>query len=324
LPKVLKLGHVEKIEPEEENFLDYVQGRIIGVGMSTCVYKKRRGAALYTYANMSRQANPITFEKLYSGGEDSIDDVVKVIEKVFLNTLQPWLAGEAQTNCESTLYQTYNLAPDWNKICQGVRDLGFDPDAHYFDYPGRRFPNPLKETLKWFETRADRPIYTKDAIVHGDLNSRNILIDGHQNVYVIDFAKTTRDHFLRDFCKLEAEILFCLTPISWADDVEQIIALAEALLFDEHGEPFKYLRDLLQVDIDENMAPWLERAWRSIKTLREIADQTIGPSRIELEAEQYYLGLLHHALDTLRYKQCSPDTKRYALIFAFLLCRALR
>ena len=320
--KVLKLGPEGKIKREEENFLDFVQDSIDNIRMSKCEYEGRRGAALYTYANMSRKKS-VTFEEFYSGEKHSIDDVLWVIKEVFLNTLQPWLDG-AQTNRESTLYQTYNLDQDWHRIRQGVRDLGFDPDADYFDYPGRRFPNPLKEARELFKNRADRRIYTKYAIVHGDLNSRNILIDGNRNVFVIDFAKTKRDHSLRDFCKLETEILFCLTPISWPDDIEQIVALAEALLFDEHGEPFEYLMDLLQVDSIKNMGPHLERAWRSIKTLREIAYRAIGTPKTELGAEQYYLGLLHHTLDTLRYEQCSPDSKQYALIFASLLCRALR
>lgn len=320
LSKVLKLGPGEKIKREEENYIDFVRDSILGVRMSKCEYEKGRGAALYTFANMSRRET-VTFEELFSDAECNIDDVVMVIREVFLNTLQPWLSG-AQTSRTSYLYRTYDLAQDWSKICQGVNDLGLDPDAHYFDCLGRRFPNPLKQALKWFEARADSPIYTKHAIVHGDLNSRNILIDGNQNVFVIDFAKTRRDHFLRDFCKLEAEIMFCLIQMP-ADDTEHVIALAEALLLDENGEPFEYLRDLLQVNVVENTALHLERAWRSIRALREIASQAIGPSRVELEAEQYYLGLLHHTLDTLRYEQCDRHSKQHALISASLLCRAL-
>jgi len=44
--------------------------------------------------------------------------------------------------------------------------------------------------------------------VHGDLNARNILIDGAQNVHAIDFSTFKEGLLAKDFARLETEILF--------------------------------------------------------------------------------------------------------------------
>jgi len=322
-PMVLKLGLRRKIEAEERNYRYFVQRPIGSTGvLMGSEYKEERGAILLTYARMSR-GKAFTFEEFYSDVErNTADNVAVVVGEVFQNALQPWLEG-ARLNPHSCLYQRYNLAEDWQKICQAVSDLGFALDTDYFDCLEQRFPNPLKEAQEWFKVRRDWECIARDAIVHGDLNSRNILIDSKRNVFVIDFSKTGWSHLLRDFCKLEAEIKFCLTRLHCDDDIEQAIALEEKLLLAANGERFETLKNLLNVNPVENADPRLERARCSVVALRQIASQAMGLQVTE-PAEQYYLGLLHYTLDTLRYKQCDRNSKLYALISVSLLCRALR
>jgi hypothetical protein len=322
-PMVLKLGLHRKIKAEERNYRRFVQRPIGSTGvLMGDEYEGERGAILFTYARMSR-GKALTFEEFYSdAGRNTADNVAAVIGEVFQNALQPWLEG-SRPNTHSRLYQTYSLVEDWNKICQAVSDLGFALGADYFDCLERRFPNPLKETQEWFEVRRDRECITRDAIIHGDLNSRNILIDSNRNVFIIDFAKTRWSHLLRDFCKLEAEIKFCLTRLYHNEDIEQAVALETELLLATNEEPFETLESLLNVNPVENTNPHLERARRSVVALRQIASHAMGLQVTE-PAEQYYLGLLHYTLDTLRYAQCDPNSKLHALISASLLCRALR
>lgn len=319
---VLKLGPRRKIEAEVQNYRTFVEPFIGNtVVLRGDEYEGERGAILFTYASM--RGKTVTFEEFYSDVKrNTVDDVVVVIEELFQNTLQPWLTG-ALPNPRSRLYQTYSLAEDWEEIRQAASDLGFDLGDGRFNCLGRRFPNPLKEAQEWFETRQGWECKTKETISHRDPNSRNILIDGHKNVFVIDFAKTRPDHLLRDFCKLEAEIKFCLTRLHCDDDIEQAIALEEELLLAANGERFETLKSLLNVNPVENINPHLERVRRSVVALREIASQAMGLQVTE-PAEQYYLGLLHYTLDTLRYEQCDRNSKLYALISASLLCRALR
>ena len=321
-PMVLKLGPRRKIEAEEQNYQTFVEPYIGStVILRGAKSEGQRGAILFTYASMRGKA--LTFEEFYSDAKrNTVDDVVTVIKELFQNTLQLWLTG-AQPNPCSRLYQTYSLAEDWEEIRQAVSDLGFDPNANRFDCLGRRFPNSLKEAQEWFKVRQGWECETMETIGHRDPNSRNILIDGNRNVFVIDFAKTGRDHLLRDFCKLEVEIKFCLTRLYCDDDIKQAIALEEELLLDANGERFETLKNLLNVNPVENTNPRLERARRSVTTLRQIASHAMGLQVIG-PAEQYYLSLLHYTLDTLRYEQCDRNSKLYALISASLLCRALR
>jgi hypothetical protein len=321
-PMILKLGPRRKIEAEVQNYRIFVEPFVGNtVVLRGAEYEGQRGAILFTYASM--QGKALTFEELYTDAKrNNVDDVVEVIKELFQNTLQLWLAG-ALPNPHSRLYQTYSLTEDWEEIRQAVSDLGFDPDTNRFDCLGRRFSNPLKEAQKWFKVRQGWECETMETIGHRDPNSRNILIDGNQNVFVIDFAKTGRDHLLRDFCKLEAEIKFCLTRLHCDDDIEQAIALEEELLLAANGEPFTNLESLLNVNPVENADQSLERARRSVVVLRRIASRSMGLQVIG-PAEQYYLSLLHYTLDALRYEQCDRNSKLYALISASLLCRALR
>lgn len=319
---VLKLGDRSKIKTEEQNYNTFVKPYIgHTVELIRTEYKGKRGAILFTYANL--RGKTLTFEECYSDAKrNTIDDVVAVIEELFQNTLRLWLAG-AQPNPCSYLYQTYSLpTEDWEEICKAVSDLGFDLGANYFNCLGRHFPNPLKETQEWFRDRQGQKFKTMETICHRDANSRNILIDGNRNVFVIDFAKTERDHLLRDFCKLEAEIKFCLTRLHGDDDIERAVALEEELLF-TNREPFADLESLLHVNPVVNSNPRLERARSSVAALRHIASQAMG-MEVNKPTKQYYLGLLHYTLNSLRYDQCDRNSKLYALISASLLCQALR
>jgi hypothetical protein len=320
-PMILKLGPRRKIEAEVQNYRTFVEPFIGNtVVLRGAEYEGGRGAILFTYASIRGKA--LTFEEFYLDAKRNTTEVVAVIKELFQNTLRPWLAA-ALPNPHSRLYQTYSLAEDWVEIHQAVSDLGFDPNANRFECLGQRFPNPLNEAQEWFRVRQGREFRSMETIGHRDPNSRNILIDGNRNVFVIDFAKTGRDHLLRDFCKVEVEIKFCLTRLHCEDDIEQTVALEQGLLLAANGEPFETLESLLNVNPIENTVPCLERVRRSVVELRQIASRAMG-FQVTEPAEQYYLGLLHYTLDTLRYEQCDRNSKLYALISASLLCRALR
>lgn len=315
---VLKLGPRRKIEAEEQSYRLFVESFLNTIGLRGTQYEGRRGAILFTYASMWGKA--LTFEEFYADAERD-DDVAAIIKALFKNSLWSWLEG-AQPNPQSHLYQTYSLAADWDEICRVASDLGFDPDADFLNCLGQQFHNPLKQAQRLFDVRHGRKCETRETISHGDLNSRNILIDGNRNVFVIDFAKTRRSHLLRDFCKLEAEIKFCLTRLQGNADVAQAILLEKELLF-ANEEPFADLKRLLEVNPAANTDARLERLRRSVVALRQIASQAMS-LQVSGLAEQYYLGLLHYTLDTLRYAQCNPSSKLYALISASWLSQALR
>src|SRR5262249_56562533 len=65
--------------------------------------------------------------------------------------------------------------------------------------------------------------------VHGDLNAANILVDAHDNVWVIDFFQAGRGHVLKDLAKFENDLLYLLTPIDDDAQLREAITITLAL-----------------------------------------------------------------------------------------------
>jgi hypothetical protein len=70
------------------------------------------------------------------------------------------------------------------------------------------------------------------------LNGANIILDAHENVWLIDFFHTHRSHVLRDLVKLENDILYIYTPVQDADALELGMRFSDFLLsIDDLGMP---------------------------------------------------------------------------------------
>jgi hypothetical protein len=218
------------------------------------------------------------------------------------------------------LYRDYRLDDqEWSRIKGAISDLDLDPHADYFDKIDLR--NPLTEIMSLFDQRHNKSFNTRQTTVHGDLNARNILIDSKDNIFVIDFAKTRKDCLLRDFCKLETEIAYCLTRLPDNAALQHAVELGKNLLLDGNGHPFATLKSLFAAGPDLSSNDRFARMTRSIREIRYQAGQAIRNDTGS--AEQYYLMLLYHTLDVLRYQQCDRRSKLFALHSVVSLCDAL-
>lgn len=323
LSTVLKLGPRDKIETEEERYTKFVRNRLVVTPLITTEYDEEqgRGALLYPYAALP-DGQSVTFEKLYKEASDT-QKVTKIIKTLFDSRLNKWFET-ASSSDHQYLYRNYNLNErEWDRIKEAIKGLDFDPDAQSFPELNLDY-NPLKVAQGLFENRQDREFSTKLAVVHGDLNSRNILIDSNDNVFLIDFAKTGEDHILRDFYRLEVEIKYVLTELSHDGDVQYVVDLDRKLVLDHNGQQFSTLEELLIINpqLVDGLLPKFDRMLRSIKALRQRAARVMGLD-IHQPPEEYYIGLLHYTLDVLRYQQCDNLSKRFALQSVVILCQAL-
>lgn len=141
--------------------------------------------------------------------------------------------------------------------------------------------------------------------VHGDLNGANVLVDGRENVWIIDYFHTGRGHVLKDLAKLENDLLYIYTPI--ADDeaaMDEALSITRALRAVEdlgaelperiggvHSEPFR-------------------RAWHALRTLRSIGARLVRSDR---DPQQLRIALLRYAVHTLSFDESSPRQKKWAL-----------
>jgi hypothetical protein len=321
---VLKLGQADQIREEADNYRRYVYKQIATTPLWNTAYRGRQGALLYPYATLTHGRSK-TFEELYSQASDT-DQVTTIINRLFHDTLKAWF-DIALPDTNQCLYQDYGLnGREWNRIEEAIKNLGLDPGADSF--PKLHLShNPLKAAKSLFDERQGWTFETKLATVHGDLNARNILLDSNNNIFLIDFAKTGKDHFLRDFCRLEVEIKFVLTRLSHDEDVEVAVDFDRKLLLEEKGQPFSTWSDLLTVSARLNgysvsASDRFDCMLKSIKVLRQSASD-VGMLGIDPRPDQYYIGLLHYTLDALRYQQCGDLSKRFAIQSVATLCQAL-
>jgi hypothetical protein len=326
-PSVVKLGPFKKIQDEAENYDKYVKNFVGNAPeLRELQYDKddTRGGLRFSYARMEGEVS--TFEDFFLTRKN---DACWIIGKAFSKNVLG-LCFQPRPLEKRCLYrEDYRLGErDWSRIINAVEASELlEVEGDDFAFGGQTYRNPLKEAKEWFgleednKNRWSEPFDTITTVVHGDLNSRNILIDDNDNVFVIDFAKTGPGHILKDFCKLEVEIKFCLTRLVTEADIKRAVDWEKRLLFAEGGKRQEDLRGLLT--IAEGDLGFDKATTDCIRQLRQEASDVTGPL-LNGSPDQYYLGLLHYTLDTLRYEQCDRNSKLYALISASLLCRALR
>lgn len=319
-PLILKLGSEDKVRSEADKYVKYVKDQIPAVELKGQAYEEPQGALLFGFATM--EGNSITFEQFLLDRERSNAEVATIARRLYTNTLGAWHAGRAgvrQRLCEANYILTDR---DWERIASAIRELGFDPKANRFEEVD--LLNPFNSAQKLFEERRGQVFEIQQSIVHGDLNARNILIDANQNVFVIDFAKTSRDCLLRDYCKLEIEIKFCLTKLLGPEDLLRAIEIEKQLLLDNNSQKFPTLRGLLEANVPQRNQ--LERMLQTVRTIRTVALDMMGPlaSAGPGSSEPYYIILLHYTLDALRYQQTDRWSKLFVLNSAAMICRALQ
>jgi protein-tyrosine phosphatase len=143
--------------------------------------------------------------------------------------------------------------------------------------------------------------------VHGDLNAANILVDAHDNVWVIDFFHAGRGHVLKDLAKFENDLLYLLTPID--DDAQLREAISITVALREVADLRAPLADLP----DDVRSPHLVRAWEILRVLRSTISQVCHDDRNPL---QYQVAALRYAVHTLGFPEPSRLQKESALVAA--------
>lgn len=321
---VVKVGSEGKLQPEVENFERYVREYVGNTAALLNVTQRGRRMALrWAYASFIGERVQTLAEYAETGAA-----LVPVIEELFSSrSTLGLLLSTPRRHTDYALYREYSWTPrDWQRILQTTHDLldgdAFQPYLPFMDTPT---PNPLAALVRWCDpetssgTRAQATFDVPIATIHGDLNSRNILIDERGAIFVIDFAHAGPGHLLRDFARLETELLLVLDQPTDESGIQARVQQAHTLLCAD-GRPCSTLRELLSVrpgsyeNADGRVA--------AIFALRRQAHDLAGPW-LSTPAAAYLVALLHATLDTLRYAQCAPPTKRTALLIASRLCQML-
>jgi len=151
--------------------------------------------------------------------------------------------------------------------------------------------------------------------VHGDLNIRNILIDGVDNIHLIDFS-TYKENGARfsDFTRLETEIRFKLSNIATKSELIELILLEQICL---RSKELNYYKTISNLSLSSNLAKQIV----GISTIRECAlKYTNKHEDIVSIIYEYQMCLLINTLRILLFQDYLDEfQKEFALIYVSLL-----
>lgn len=307
---IVKFGERGKISEEANRFDNEVFGKI---GLYRITFKMRHcstpkiGGILYTLIGTSVD-KVRSFNEYYRDSSIDVARIKKVIEDLFTDVLGSWFNRRTGEPIDLANWYQKHLGISLQTLRREIFTgelVGYENNA-LIDFGNcGRFLNPVDYVMN-----RNFPFDTLFCPIHGDLNGNNILIDHGDYTWLIDFAKTGQGYAFQDFIKLECVIKFELLKTV---DVQALCEFEEALLSPERFSDFATMRFPNTYNTDD-----LEKGFAIIKKLREFARDVLRPQ--DKSAEEYYVGLLHQTLSTLR----RTDVRRqHAFLSASMTCDTL-
>ncbi|OQY81787.1 MAG: hypothetical protein B6D41_19125 [Chloroflexi bacterium UTCFX4] len=321
-PLVVKVSRRDKIQTEARNYEQYVKPLLLTEATSHLdrgpAYSQHLGGIAYTSAFIESDAarDLDHFWREHSDGE-----CVHALEQLF-RTLGPWFETRDRKrprNVRELYIRALGLEKDASRLPDAVRathpDWDWDAPRLWFDPPGRLLPNPLL----WFQ-QGDARATVSESITHGDLHTRNVMMNPRGQAWLIDFYRTGPSHLLRDLVILETDLKFrCMEDISL-----ELLCEIEALLFSispRQAHP----------KIGLEMSPQAEKIVRMLLAIRRQVWKLIGSTRpaAQQEAEREFgLSLLMATLNVTRLAHFKNDPAlrprlHWAILSAALLCERL-
>ncbi len=261
---------------------------------------------IYTLGGSRVPTSIRDFREYYGKG---IEDLKTTLKELFKETCERWYENRGnKVDMELSKLYKDQIGLDQKKLDKALKDIFPNYRGKTlitFDKLNRDFINPVV----WLKNKVFR-FSTYRCRTHGDLNGKNILVDEDGHPWLIDFFRTGYGHILRDFVELEADIKFNYLATS---DIETLYEFEEALTSPKKfDEPYKFEN---KKEIDE-----LIKAFKVIEGLRTLAHEIVTPSN---DLREYYIGLLYHTINMIRYPNIRKEQLRHALLSASLICERL-
>lgn len=306
---VIKIGNAKSMARERIAFeqIEMVLGNSAPAIAAYADYDGR-GAIKYRYASVS-DGRVSTLQKCVMGGENT-DKISLYLTEVFVNQLGRLYRAAVDDKCD--LLEYYAFKPEWScSVKSKIESLvGICGDDEFIVLPGnvkvnnlfKFYRDDLGKSRGFF---GDFPF----SFVHGDLNGANIVIDSNKNVWIIDFYHTHFGHVLKDFAKLENDLLYIYTPVDSDEDLLNAYQYADFLL--TQPDPF----DLPQHLPDSFRKTPFERSYAILRCIRVLAREHIR-SHHRHRVIQWQLPQLRYAVHTLGFDESSSRQKLWALYMA--------
>lgn len=315
VPHVLKIGSQELVGRERTAFerIESVLGNNAPRVADFADFGDR-GGIKYRYASMGGSST--TFQKLYSQGV-SMEKVKRILRTVFSEQLGRLYAAGSREKCDLLEYYWFSpdRAPSVRKRVETL--LGQPAAGSTLCFPnGKTFPNVClfyEEKLGKIPGNRDESAYF--AYVHGDLNGANIIVDGQENVWLIDFFHTHRGHILRDLIKLENDLLYIFTPVNNEGEFDEALRLTDLLM---HAEDLA-----LPMPSGEKTGLKRSQFLRAYETLCFLRSFYPVLIQSDLNPLQLFIGQMRYAAHTLSFHESNDWQKKWALYTASLCSREI-
>lgn len=265
-----------------------------------------RAGLKYSYAAMG-QGRVRTLQAMFAADVDT-QHLAAIVQAIFNSVLEPLYAAARYERMP--LFEQYQFGPDLaTKVRASVAALTAHSQQATLDFPGGlTLPNVCAFYEDFLtDKRPTAAGYHYLSYVHGDLNAANIVVDGHDNLWVIDFFHAGPGHVLKDLAKFENDLLYVLTPIEDASQLLEAAAITRAL------RTVTDLKAPLPECPSEVRSPHLCRAWEILQILRPIVGRVCHEDRHPL---QLHVALLRYAVHTLTFPDSSRLQKQSALAAA--------
>jgi nicotinamidase-related amidase len=272
-----------------------------------------RAGLKYSYAAMG-QGRVRTLQSMFAE-EIPTGQLVGAIRAAFEEVLGPLYAAAQYERLPLFEYYGFSgaLAP---VVRAAVASVAPGPDREALEFlDGWTLPNVVgfyEDFLLRYPSREHDHHYV--SYVHGDLNAANILVDAHENVWVIDFFHSAPGHVLKDLAKFENDLLYVLTPLNDPGELVEALTLTRAL------RSVVDLKAPLQGPPDGVRSPQLVRAWQVLAVLRRIGAQLCHEDRHPLQLQ---VALLRYAVHTLGFEESSLLQRQWALASACSLAEQI-
>lgn len=303
VPSVTKIGERNSIAHERDSF-EKIKNILGNNAPQIIDYAEtdNRAGIKYRYASMLDE-KVSTFQSRYAK-EKNIEKLKEFLNIVFKHQLSRFY--KAASREKTDLFKYYDFSDKYiDSIRRKVEEISGCELSRENDVvlEGEHCYNLLNFYTQDLKLRNNKLQYSHYmSYIHGDLNGANIILDGHENVWLIDFFHTHRGHVLKDLIKLENDILYIYTKVDDLGSYIEAKKLIHALTDIE--DLWNPVNDVVITDLSH------QKTLEIIKHLRGFYKDLILTDRDPI---QLFIGLLRYSVHTMSFDECNLWQKKLAL-----------
>jgi hypothetical protein len=295
-PCLVKIGPKHRIAIEKEKMESFVTGKlhpnfhphIIGYA-----HGLRAAAMRMSWATVD-ESTPIPLRQLFGDAATAPATLGEILDTLMHRVLHGWHGQNTRLAPARPFRPLERMATLTSTRVAALRDGG--DDSGVVTLPGiGEIADPARLLRALLAARGGEKVPVPYGLHHGDLNSRNVILDSAGTICLIDYYKSGPGFVLLDHARLEADLRFEST----GEPEEELIA--ELRWMDRQLARYRSISAVENLDVRRSSARRLAAA----VALRRAARDRFGLGEART-AELYSLAMLLTLTRMLRYNHLGP------------------